>query len=135
MKSMPATLALLLLPLMAAAQAQTVWRCGADGRSYSDQPCAQGRALELPAARPAADVQAAQELAARDRRLADALTRERLQREAATRGSGLGGFPAQTAAVKPAAKAVATHKRRQARPAADADIWQATAPVSRRKKG
>ena len=134
MKSMLANLAL-LLPLMAAAQAPTIWRCGADGRSYSDQPCAQGQALELPAARPAADVRAAHELAARDRRLADDLMRERLQREAATRGSGLGGFPAQTAAVKPAAKAVATHKRRQAKPAADADIWQAAAPAFRRKKG
>ena len=134
MKSIFATL-VLLLPLIAAAQAQTVWRCGAAGRSYSDQPCAQGRTLELPTARPAADVQAARELAARDQRLADALTRERQQREAALRGSGLGGFQSQTAAVKPAAKAVAPHKRRQAKPTAEADTWQAAAPASRRKKG
>ncbi|HRC38953.1 MAG TPA: hypothetical protein PK420_12840, partial [Rubrivivax sp.] len=42
--------------------AQTVWRCGADGRSFSDRPCADGQPLqraELADTRSAAQVQAA----------------------------------------------------------------------------
>ena len=40
---------LIVLLLAATAQlatAQTVWRCGADGRQFSDKPCEQGRALD-----------------------------------------------------------------------------------------
>ena len=39
---------LLVLLLAGAAQAQTIWRCGADGRGFSDRPSADGR---QPAAR------------------------------------------------------------------------------------
>lgn len=63
--------------------ATSAWRCGPDGRLYTDAPCAGGRELALPASRPAADVQAAQRLAARERALADRLRREREAREAA----------------------------------------------------
>lgn len=76
--------AIVLVLAAAAAQAQGVWRCGPDGRSYSDRPCSDGRALEMAAladTRSTADVQAAREVAVRERRLADALRRERLDRE------------------------------------------------------
>ena len=132
MKTILAAL-ILALPLIAAAQAQTVWRCGADGRSYSGQPCSSGRALEQVEARPATDVQAARELAARERRLADSLVGERLRAEASVRGNGLGGFP--TSVIKPMPKAVPKHRPHKTRPPADPDIWQATVPASRRTKG
>jgi hypothetical protein len=134
MKSMIAAL-ILALPLLAAAQSQTVWRCGADGRSYSDVPCHQGQQLALANARPAADVQSARDLAAQERRTADALLAERLQREAAAQRMGVA--PDRPAArVKPAAKppAKVTAKRKSAQPA-DAGIFRAVAPASPRKKG
>lgn len=82
------------LPIAAHASAQTVWRCGPDGRSYQSQPCKDGRALELPGARPEADVMAAQQVAAADQRLASQLREERLERERElrARGPGLAGF-------------------------------------------
>ena len=73
---------------------QTVWRCGPDGRSYESQPCKGGRAVELPGARPPADVLAAQRVAQADQRLAQQLRDERVQREREllARGPGLAGF-------------------------------------------
>jgi hypothetical protein len=135
MKKLMLTAVIAVVPLLAGAQ--TVWRCGPDGRSYSDVPCSQGQQMAVAtAARPAADVQSAQERAAREQRLADGLQRDRLAREAANRGSGLSGMATapQPAAVKSVAKAQAKHKRRSPAPA-DADIWRATVPGSRHAKG
>ena len=147
MKSMITAL-ILALPALAIAQAQTVWRCGADGRSYSDVPCQQGQQLALADRRPAADVQSARERAAQEQRAADTLLRERLQREAAVRRMGVAA-DRPLALVKPdakmaakaakAAKAVKATKAtkakgRSARPA-DAGIFRAVAPESRRKPG
>ena len=67
----------------AVAPATSAWRCGAEGRVYSDTPCAGGREIELPAPRPATDVRAAERLAQRDATLAERLRREREAREAA----------------------------------------------------
>ena len=123
------------------AQAQAVWRCGADGRSYSDRPCADGRPLqtaELADTRSAIEVESAHGVATREKRLAEALRRERLEREGLAvpashrqakahppdRGEGLN--PKRTA-NKPPAKA-----QRQA--PADDGIWRAVAPASRRAK-
>jgi Domain of unknown function (DUF4124) len=75
---LPALMLALLLP---AAQAQTIWRCGADGKSYSDTPCKEGRAVEAPLPRPAADIHAAKQVADREQELADRLRAERQQRE------------------------------------------------------
>ena len=113
---MKAVLALMLLaatgPTIANSADQTVWRCGPDGRSYESQPCKDGRAIELPGARPPADVLAAQRVAEADQRLAQQLRDERLQRERelVARGPGLAGFgrTAPAADIKP----------RQDRPAA-----------------
>ena len=91
--------AALALPLACAAQ--EVWRCGPDGKSYSSVPCAEGRRLEVPETRPAADVADAHRRAAEERRQADTLTRERLARQAAQRGNGLAGMPARVEELKP----------------------------------
>ena len=93
------------LPSVAIATSQTVWRCGPDGRSYESQPCKNGRAIELPGARPPADVLAAQRVAEAEQRLAQQLRDERLQRERElqARGPGVAGFgrAAPAADLKP----------------------------------
>ncbi len=136
MKSLIAALTL-ALPLLAAAQSQAVWRCGADGRSYSDVPCNQGQPLVLTASRPAADVQAAQERAMQERRAADTLLNERLQREATVRSMGVA--PDRTRAhVKPAARPARPIPAKANRPSAqpaNAGTFRAVAPASRRKPG
>ena len=123
------------------AQAQTVWRCGADGRTYSDRPCAEGRPLqmaELADTRSATEVQAAYDVAAREKRLAEALRRERLERErlavppshkpAATHRANPGdGVSSKRTTFEPRPKAL-----RQ--PPADDGTWRAIVPASRRAK-
>ena len=122
---------LLLCALGSTAQAQTVWRCGPDGRSYADLPCRSGRAVELAQARPAADLNSAQDMARREKSLAAQLVRERQQREsqAATGPAGIRDLRLTNSAetVKPKTKARATGKRQPE----DADTWRAVAPVSR----
>ena len=124
----------LCAPLLAAAQTPTVWRCGADGRSFSDTPCAEGQMLAMAAPRPAEDVQAARALAAQERQQADRLLAERLQREAAAQRI-FSRLPETAAApVKPSAKPVAARKRR-AVATAGGGTSRAAAPASRPRKG
>jgi len=135
---MKQTLAIALfgaLPLLA--QAQQVWRCGPEGRSYSSVPCAEGRPLEVPEARPAADLSAARAQAARDVRLAETLRKERLATEATQRGSGITGI-GPGATLKPASTAPTRQrpKKKRSSPAAEAtDTWRAVAPSTRGAKG
>ena len=123
----------LMLFAASAASAQTVWRCGPDGRSYSDAPCRDGRAVEAAQARPAADLSEARDIAQREKQFASRLVQERHQREAATT-AGLSGIRgprlASESAVKPKAVARPAAKRRLE----DAGIWRAVAPVSRRAR-
>lgn len=82
-------LALLLLCTPALA-AQAIWRCGAEGRSFSDRPCSEGQMLAAPAAGPSAQaIQEAERVASRERALAEALRKERQQRQRIEPGSGL----------------------------------------------
>ena len=123
-----------MLFIATAAQAQAVWRCGSDGRSYSDAPCHEGRALNVAQARPTADLIGAQDMAHREKALAAKLVLESQQR-AAIKTTGLSGIrdsgPANAAAVKPKAAARAKGKRRLE----DADTWRAVAPPSRHGRG
>ena len=128
---------ILMLFVASTAQAQTVWRCGADGRSYADAPCRDGRAIEATAAQPAADLSSAQDMARREKSLAAQLVHERQQREsqAVAGAAGIHGSPrapsaVANAAVRPKASSQATNKRRLE----DAGTWRAVAPVSRRGK-
>ena len=125
----------MLLLVASAAHAQTIWRCGADGRSYADAPCRDGRAIAVADARPAADLSAAQDTARRERSLAAQLVRERQQREsqvvagpAGIHGSRLAPSTGAAAAVRPKAK------EKDKRRLEDAGFWRAVAPVSRRGK-
>lgn len=68
-------------------QAQAIYRCGPDGRSYSQTPCSQGRAVEVSDDRSTQQRQEAIEVAGRERALADSLQQDRLARESQPRAS------------------------------------------------
>ena len=142
MKNRVVLWALMALPVLT--QAQTIWRCGPDGRSFSDTPCAEGRTLAVADTRPSQDVAAARMLAEREIRLAERLRRERLSEEREQLGSGLAALgPASAdAGVKP------RRLERQQQPqtkqpqqpwrphgAATEQTSRAVGPASRRAKG
>ena len=98
-----------------AAHAQAVYRCGPDGRSYSQAPCAQGHAVDVSDERSPQQRQAALDVAERDRALADSLQQDRLAREAqprtgASKIDGRIGY-ARAAHAEPAKKSEKTKKR------------------------
>jgi hypothetical protein len=110
---LPHSLLVLVCALPLALQAQTVWRCGPDGRSYSDSPCADGQVVAVADARSPADVAEGRAVAARDQQLAQQMVVDRQARERAyrSRGSGL-------AAVAPApVPASAVNAKRKSKPA------------------
>ena len=86
----------------AAAPAQTIFQCG-EGLVFSDKPCPGGQAYAVEVDRPdAGRRREADEVAAREARLADRLRSERLERDAAP-AAGPAGFHAAAAAT-PAAE-------------------------------
>ena len=116
------------------AQAQGVWRCGPDGRSYSDSPCAQGRVVAVADSRSATQVQAAQDVVARDRALARQMVQERRDNEhEALSRSGITGF--KSVAVQAEKKPKHATKKKAHRGSEAADISPAIVPVSRRARG
>lgn len=77
-----ALLALLAAGHVAAAPAQTLWRCGADGRSFSDRPCADGVPVDVGRRPLPQAVSEARAVAAREREALLQLAQERRQRHA-----------------------------------------------------
>lgn len=122
--------------LAQAAMAQPVWRCGPDGRQFTDKPCEQGQALDtalMP--RPAADLAAAQDRARREQALAQQMARERQQQEA-QRPLAAAGIRMAKAEEPPKPKpAPKPAPKRRAHHLADDGTWRAVAPSSRRAKG
>ncbi len=118
-----------------AAQAQTVWRCGAGGNSYSHSPCSEGRPVVVADGRSAKEVEAARAVAVRERALADELTRQRIERERewGERGSGLAGIkPQSRPQIKPkSAKAKWKKPRTRTIQLAARGTSPAAAPASR----
>jgi hypothetical protein len=99
--------ATLALSAAVAAPPQTVYRCGPDGRSYSQTPCADGRPVNADDSRSASQRKAAREVADRESQQAQKLAEERRQREAAAKGQAVAGFrsaPAGDAASAPQRK-------------------------------
>jgi hypothetical protein len=95
-----------LLLLAAAATAQTsVYRCGPQGREYSQEPCATGVALDLADPRSAAQRHQTQAAVARDIRLAETLAKERLRREQAASRQGAAHIGPSRGASAPDARA------------------------------
>ena len=126
--------ALVLMLAAGAAQAQPIWRCGSEGRSYSDTPCRAGHTVEVTEARPAADLASAQQHAAREKALAAQLVRERqaMQASQATGAAGIHGsrLAANEDTLRREPQALSKSKSRPE----EAGIWRATAPSSRHVK-
>jgi hypothetical protein len=70
----------LSLLIAGAAQAQTIYRCGPQGREYSQLPCKDARPIETDSRTPAQRA-AAEQVAKDEARRAEALRRERHTRE------------------------------------------------------
>lgn len=94
-----------------AAPPQTVYRCGPEGRTYSQTPCQDGRPVSVEDSRSAAQQRAARDVAEREQRSADKLAAERRQREASVKGQqAIGIKPEVAAASAPVRKAKAKGK-------------------------
>jgi hypothetical protein len=116
---------LFILALMAACaavgvQAQTksqqVFRCGPDGRTYSQTPCKDGQAVDVADPRSAEQQRAAVQAVKREQALTEKMARERQAQEAAAAKQGANHIPypaaIKAAAPPPAASAATgrTHK-------------------------
>ena len=107
-----ALLAALLLSCAAAdAAGPKVFRCGPDGRVYSQTPCKDGYEVNADDARSAEQRKAAAETLNRDGKLADKMTREREAKEAAAAKQVAGSFD-KAKAPAPAASAPKGKKKR-----------------------
>jgi Domain of unknown function (DUF4124) len=135
-QALPSLTLVLLLMLASMSHAQTVWRCGPDGRTYADAPCPGGQVVAVADPRSPADVAAAKAVVQQDRQLARQLADDRREREreAAARGSGLAGI-GWSDAVKPKAASRPTSRPllSKQRRTADAGTSRATAPGSLQK--
>ena len=112
-------LGLCVLAPLAFAQ-DRVYRCGADGRSYSDEPCAGGRSIVVDDVRSPQQVAQARDAAQREARLAEALARERrrAEREAPQRlaaGIGKPAVPAEACPTAARCTVRSGHRARQDR--------------------
>ncbi|HOL38239.1 MAG: hypothetical protein JSR43_16270 [Proteobacteria bacterium] len=128
----------------AAAPAADVYRCGLDGRSYGDRPCAEGRRLDMADARSVEQVAQARAVADRDRRLDMSLAAERRVNEQMQARLPAGFRVAapmaasQRVGTKPHHDSQPHAQRRHAKPRAPrpADgVFRAAAPRSQRANG
>ncbi|HEY1392687.1 MAG TPA: hypothetical protein VFV25_04900 [Methylibium sp.] len=114
-----------LLAAVATAQAQAVYRCGPDGRSYSREPCAGGKAVDVSDPRSPEQCQAAEQMARDDARRAREMAaenrqRQRKQQPAAAAVIALEGKPALSRKDEPRAQPHRhgkTHKPKLGKPA------------------
>jgi FKBP-type peptidyl-prolyl cis-trans isomerase len=104
-----------LAAVNANAAPQKVFRCGPDGRIYSQTPCKDGYEVNAADPRSAEQRKAAEEATKREDKAVDKMTRERQAQEAAAAKQGP-SFIASPSAAKPAASAAsgATAKKRRA---------------------
>ena len=109
--TLPARLAasVVLLCIGAASAQTTVYRCGPDGRQYSQQPCPGGSQFDAADPRDPTQRAQARQLADQERTRAARLERERLASEAARPPSRAVGLDARHAA--PPAPAASQSKR------------------------
>jgi hypothetical protein len=115
--------------------AQTVWRCGPAGNQFSQQPCADGRAVATPAPPSSDTVNQAREVSAREQALAQGMQQERLAREAAQRSGAIDLTPSADEAHRRRvhhAKAAKAHKAAEAAKAASAVHASPTSAVKAR---
>jgi hypothetical protein len=94
-----------------AVAAPVVYRCGPDGREYSQTPCKNGRVVDAADARSADQVDDGRDAARRDARLARELARERREREREGARRVAAGFKPEAAASAASAASTATGKK------------------------
>jgi len=99
----------------AGAASQKVFRCGPDGRTYSQTPCKDGSGVEVDAndKRSAEQRKDAEAAVKREAEMAEKMERDRLAREAAALKQS-SGVVAKPAAAEPSASAVAKKKKKPA---------------------
>ncbi len=125
---------LVALLVCVGAQAQTVYRCGPDGRVYSQNPCPQGRAINVSDERSEEQRAAAEARVRGEQARGDDLERERRDREAvkpATAGK-IDGRPARPEPVAAASKSSKKKKKAKAGQTARGD-FVAVAPAKMTK--
>jgi hypothetical protein len=115
--------------------AAPIYRCGPDGNVYSQKPCADGRLIDAADPRSAAQRAEAGQVAARERKLANDLERERRAQEATrATAAGFNTLPAVAeAAATPQARA--KNKKRNAKPKPGSEDFVAIAPAGSKKRG
>ena len=126
----------LVLAGSAAAQGSTVYRCGSDGRQFSDRPCAGGELLDVAQEpRPAADLADAQRRARRELQQAEAIHAQAAHAARSPAPAGFSGSRLRLARDEPIAPRARSSRlgaedaRRPAAPAApEPPLRQARSP-------
>ena len=141
MKPLAVAVALFLVftALAPQAQAQTVWRCGDGGPTYSEIPCPGGQPVKAADPRTAAQAQLARDAVKRDQDLTARMHKERLEKEGRNRAANAGAasLGPDKATTPPSNKITQKHKASRQHPTAvpaDDGTWRAAAVPSRRKK-
>jgi hypothetical protein len=112
MKTILRACIVLLLATAAALANGQVYRCGPDGRQYSQAPCPSGTAVDVADPRTPDQQREAKSASARDARLAHELVRERRARETSTQAHGV-AYLGPTRAGVGAESTGAQHKRKR----------------------
>jgi hypothetical protein len=132
-----AVFVLLLSGLASALAAAPIYRCGPDGRVYSQTPCEGGRLIEAADPRSEAQRIEARRVAARERKAANDMERERRAQQAAQEPAAAAGFNGRPAARSEPAAPQRTHakqKHRGAKPKQGREDFVAVAPRSAKAK-
>lgn len=114
MKRLAAACFLLFSTTLACAQA-TVYRCGPDGKTYSQEPCKGGKKIDASDTRTEAQRADSMATTAADKKRADALERERKALEAAQKPATASGFNSRPAATADTVTAADKGKRQKKR--------------------
>ena len=105
MKHLVAASILVLCATAISAAPTAIYRCGPDGREYSQIPCADGKLIDASDPRSAAQRSEALKVAARERQRAAELERERRTNEAAIKPASASGFNGRPPPPGPSASA------------------------------
>lgn len=101
-----------LAPSLSPAASQKVFRCGPEGKTYSQTPCKDGYEVNTDDTRSAEQRKAAEENVKREAKMAEKMAREREAKEAAASKQLPTIIGKPTLAAKPAASAPAPHAAR-----------------------
>ena len=135
MKSAALTL-LLVLTVVSADAAAPIYRCGPDGRIYSQAPCADGKLIESADPRSAAQRAEALRVAAKERQTAADMERERRKQQAEKPPAQAVGFNSRPPPPEPAASSSdsGARKRHHSKAKTASKDFVAIDPGAKKKK-